>query len=81
MKNTKENVTFRLERNKREELDRIANREERDRSFLINEALDAYLARERWEEEHIREGLRQAEDGEFADAEVEAFYREMLGDR
>lgn len=71
----KEAVTVRLETTKRAELDALARTVSRDRSFLINEAIDAYLAMHRWQVSEITEGLRQAEAGEFADdAEVEVAY-------
>ena len=71
----KETVTVRLDPAKREELDALARTVARDRSFVINEAIDAYLAVHRWQAAEIIEGLRQAEAGEFAtDAEVEAAY-------
>jgi len=71
----KEAVTVRLEPAKRAELDALAHTVSRDRSFLINEAIDAYLAMHRWQVAEIKEGLRQAEAGEFAtDAEVDAAY-------
>ena len=71
----KEAVTVRLEPAKRAELDALARTVSRDRSFLINEAIDAYLAVHRWQIAEIEEGLRQAKAGEFAtDAEVEAAY-------
>jgi RHH-type transcriptional regulator, rel operon repressor / antitoxin RelB len=72
---TKEIVSVSLDRAHRKELDKRAARLERDRSYLVNEAVGSYLARLRWEEEHIKEGLRQARAGEFAtDEEVEAAY-------
>ena len=71
----KEAVTVRLEPAKRAELDALARTVSRDRSFLINEAIDAYLAVHRWQVAEIEDGLRQADAGEFAgDAEVEAAY-------
>lgn len=71
----KEAVTVRLEAAKRAELDALARTVARDRSFLINEAIDAYLAVHRWQMAEIEEGLRQADAGEFAtEAEVEAAY-------
>ncbi len=71
----KEAVTVRLDPAKRAELDALAHIVARDRSFLINEAIDAYLAVHRWQVAEIEEGLRQAEAGEFAsDAEVEVAY-------
>ena len=71
----KEVVTVRLEPAKRAELDALARTVSRDRSFLINEAIDAYLTVHRWQVTEIEQGLRQADFGEFAsDAEVEAAY-------
>ena len=71
----KEAVTVCLEPAKRAELDALARTVSRDRSFLINEAIDAYLAVHRWQMSEIEEGLRQAEAGEFAsNAEVEAAF-------
>jgi RHH-type transcriptional regulator, rel operon repressor / antitoxin RelB len=72
---TKEIVSVSLDRTYREELDKMGKRLERDRSYLVNEAVGSYLARLRWEEEHIKEGLRQARAGGFAtEEEVEAAY-------
>ena len=63
---TKEAITVRLDAIKRAELDELARATSRDRSFLVNEAIDAYLATHRWQIAHIEHGLRQAEAGEFA---------------
>ncbi len=41
----------------------------RDRSDVLNDAIDAYLATHRWQVEHIEEALRQAQAGEFASEE------------
>jgi len=72
---TKEIVTVRLDPAKRAELDALARSITRDRSFLINEAIDAYLAVHRWQVAEIEDGLQQANAGEFAsDAEIEAAY-------
>ena len=72
---TKETVTFRIDAEKRATLDRLAEKRDRDRSYLLNEAVDAYLDVHAWQIAHIAEGLRQAEAGDFADeAEVAAFH-------
>lgn len=72
---TKEIVTVRLDPAKRAELDALARSVTRDRSFLINEAIDAYLAVHRWQVAEIEDGLQQANAGEFAsDAEIKAAY-------
>lgn len=72
---TKEVLTVRLDPGKRVELDALARATSRDRSFLVNEAIDAYLAVHRWQIAHIEEGLRQADAGEFAsDGEISAAF-------
>ena len=72
---TKETVSVRIDRKNREELDKLADHMDRDRSYLVNEAVGSYLARRHWEEEHIKESLRQARAGKFAtDEQVEAAY-------
>lgn len=59
-------VSFRIEESKKRRIDDLASLRERDRSYLINEALDAYLDLMDWQLAHIEEGVRQAEAGEFA---------------
>jgi predicted transcriptional regulator len=68
-------ITVRMDAEKRSALDALARATDRDRSYLINEAVNAYLAVHRWHVAHIQEGVRQAEAGEFAtDEDVEAAY-------
>ena len=62
----KSTITFRLDREKREALDSIAEVVDRDRSYVLNEAIDAYLDVHAWQIQHIRKGLEQAEAGQFA---------------
>jgi len=63
---SKTTITFRLDADKREALDAIAEVADRDRSYVLNEAIDAYLDAHQWQIEHIKKGLRQAEAGQFA---------------
>jgi RHH-type rel operon transcriptional repressor/antitoxin RelB len=63
---SRETISFRLESEKREALDAVASALDRDRTYVINEAIEAYLDVHRWQMGHIREGLRQADAGEFA---------------
>lgn len=66
-------VTIRMDTAQREALDALAARSGRDRSHVVNEAVQAWLEVQSWQEAHIREGLRQAEAGDFAAAdEVQA---------
>lgn len=71
----RDSVTFRLDAAKRAELDAVAKAMDRDRSYVLSEAVDAYLDVHRWQVAHIHEGLRQADAGEFAsDEEVAAAF-------
>lgn len=56
-------VSFRLGADKVAELDKLGKAQARDRSFLLNEAVDAYLDEQRRQLAHIKEGLRQADSG------------------
>ena len=64
-----ETITFSLDAEKRKAIDEIASLLERDRSEILNDAIDAYLQVQQWQLEHIKEGLRQADAGEFATEE------------
>jgi RHH-type rel operon transcriptional repressor/antitoxin RelB len=71
----RETISFRLDSRKKDALDAIARAHDRDRTYVLNEAIDAYLDVQKWQIEHIKEGIRQADAGEFAtDAEVAAVF-------
>ncbi len=72
---SKETISVRIESDKKAALDAIAAQSDRDLSVVVEEALSAYLELHAWQVEHIEEGVRQADAGEFAsEAEVrEAF--------
>ena len=59
------NLEVRVEPGTREALDAIAEVLDRDRSHVVNEALAAYVETHRWQVEHIRQGLREAEGGKL----------------
>lgn len=53
----------------------LAEETHRAEAEMVNDALAAYLAHERWALTRMREGLAQAERGEFVpDEEMEAFF-------
>lgn len=53
----------------------LAEETHRAEADMLNEALAAFLAHERWAIARMREGLTQAERGEFvSDEEMEAFF-------
>lgn len=63
------NISFRTEESRVKDLDAIAAALDRDRSYVLNEAISAYLDLYRWHKRHIQEGLKQADAGEFASEE------------
>lgn len=71
----KQTITFRIDARKRKALDSIAADLDRDRSYVLNEAIENYLDVHQWQFDHIKKGLRQAESGHFAkDGEVTAAF-------
>ena len=71
----KETVTFRMDSDKKDALDKIAAGLGRDRSYVLNQAIETYIETHRWQIPRIQEGLRQADAGEFAtDEEVAAAF-------
>ena len=63
----KQTVSFRLDSDKVSALDTLAEVLDRDRSYLLNEAVTAYLDVQRWQIEQIKTGIRQAEAGKLID--------------
>jgi predicted transcriptional regulator len=69
-------ISFIAKPGRREALDRLAQAKDRDRSYLLNEAVERYLAEEQAFEASVREGLRQAQDGRVVESgKVEAWVR------
>ena len=54
-------VTFRAPGNKIKALDALAELQQRDRSFVLNEAVDQYLSLNEYHIALIKEGIRQAD--------------------
>lgn len=68
-------ISFRTEESTKQKLDFLAEQQNRDRSFIINQALDYYLSLHEWQMAHIQKGVEQAEAGEFAnDKEIKATF-------
>jgi predicted transcriptional regulator len=61
--NNMKTLSFRLSADKVAALDALGKAQVRDRTFLLNEAIDAYLDVQRWQLAHIKEGIRQADRG------------------
>ncbi len=60
------NVTARLDPETKEKLDLLAKSTARSKSFLISEAVRAYVKEQAWQIEAIKEGVEQADAGNFA---------------
>jgi len=63
----KRTISFRLESKKVSALDSLAEALDRDRSYLLNDAISAYLELQQWQLEQIKEGQRQADAGRLVD--------------
>lgn len=65
-------VSFRTDSKKVAALDALAGAQDRDRSYLLNEAIDNYLDLQQYHIRLIEAGVREADAGEVVDhAEVE----------
>src|ERR1700691_841498 len=68
----KQTMTIRIDPDVRGALDSLAAAADRDRTWIVNQALTAYIETYQWQIEHIRQGVREANAGKFASAgEVE----------
>ncbi len=60
------NVTARLDPETKGKLDLLAESTARSRSFLISEAVRAYVKEQAWQIHAIKNGVEQADAGNFA---------------
>ena len=65
----KQTITFRLDTKKVSALDAVAEALDRDRTYVLNEAVEAYLDVQKWQLEHIKASIRQADAGDFVEHE------------
>jgi predicted transcriptional regulator len=76
----KVNVTCRLAADDVAFLDKLAESMERDRSYLIKQAVSEYVALHRWQIEEIERALVECEAKDFAsDKQVKAMFAELRG--
>ncbi len=61
----REIMTVRVEPRTRKALDGIAASLDRDRTYVVNQALESYIDIHQWHLDHIRQGLREANAGKF----------------
>lgn len=72
-------LSFRVDDEKVERLERLAAATDRPRSWLLEQALDAYLDAQGWQIEHIRQGLEDVEAGREVPHEEVAAWLESWG--
>jgi predicted transcriptional regulator len=63
----KQTISFRMDEDKVEALEALSEALDRDRTYLLNEAVSAYLEVQRWHMEQIERGIRQADAGKLVD--------------
>ena len=69
-------ITTRLDKDTIEKLEKLADATKRSKSFLVAEAVDKYLREQEWQVEAIKEGVLEAEKGDFAaDNEIREFFQ------
>ena len=71
-------ITARVAADKVAVLDKLAGHQGRDRSFLINEAIEQYLAQRQWKLAEITGAVAEADAGHYLNQkECEAFMKEL----
>jgi predicted transcriptional regulator len=63
----KQTISFRLDSEKVDALDILAKALDRDRTYLLNEAVAAYLDMQQWQLEHLKKSIQQADAGQFVE--------------
>ena len=74
----KQTISFRIDSDKVSTLDTLAEALARDRTYLLNQAVTAYLDVQQWHIDQIKAGIRQADTGKLID---HAQVRKMFGKR
>ena len=60
-------VTFRIEEEKLQAVDHLAASMDRDRSYVLNEAVENYIELRHWHLAEIRKAVAEADAGDFAE--------------
>jgi predicted transcriptional regulator len=79
---SKSTITFRTDTQNKKVLEEIAASLDRDRSYVLNEALRSYIEAYRMQVEEIERAVREADSGEFASpSEVKAVFSKLTRER
>ncbi len=71
----KGNVTFRMKKERIKAIDELGKFYDRDRSYIVNEAVEEYLTRRQWQLEEVKRALTEVEEGKVLTEEE--FLREV----
>ena len=63
----KQTISFRLESDQLSALDALADSMDRDRSYLLSEAVRAFLQTQQWQLQQIEAGIADADAGRVVD--------------
>jgi predicted transcriptional regulator len=61
-------LTVRMDQERLQALDKVADGLDRDRTYVVTQAIDAFLDVHKWQIAYIEEAMREAQAGEFASA-------------
>ncbi len=79
MATEKVSVTVRLDQDTVSFLDRLAEVQDRDRSYLIKQAVGNFVRLHRWQIEEIEKAIEEADAGLFLSDEEAAAFMDELG--
>jgi len=76
----KVNVTCRLDAEDVAFLDKLAELTDRDRSYLIKQAVAEFISLQKWQIEEVEAAIVEADSGDFApDRDVRQAFQELRG--
>jgi len=61
-----EAFSVRTDSEKVKQLDKIAKQQDRSRNYLVNQAIDQLLELHAWQSDRVKEGIKAADNGQFA---------------
>jgi len=73
-------LTVRMDEDRLQALDKVAGGLDRDRTYVVTQAIDAFLDVQKWQIEYIEEAMREGQAGKFASAaEVASAFARLRG--
>ena len=73
-------LTVRMDEERLQSLDKVAEGLDRDRTYVVTQAIDAYLDVHKWQLAYIAEAVREAQTGDFAtESEVGRTFARLRG--